>query len=281
MKITFLGAGAFGVALSKIAKYNGHEVNFFDPIKFPDISLYDAISGADVVVYAAPAEKATEVLPELDKNTPLICASKGFLSLKPFQDFKDFSLLYGATFAHDIDIALGEAEPKKDSPEFYTLTATSPLSEQIFSTENIKIEYTTDQKGVLLCGALKNVYAIGAGLFGEDDQTTADEAPVIKPYLAEVIPEFMDILKANQVDFRILLLSCGTADLIITCTPESRNFRLGRALKTGQKTDGLGTTEGLFVISQIENNPDFVLPASATVLKNIIKIVKEKRNAKS
>ncbi|MBP3899674.1 glycerol-3-phosphate dehydrogenase, partial [Candidatus Saccharibacteria bacterium] len=42
MKITFLGAGVFGSALAKIAEENGHEIRFYDPYKYPDITLSDA-----------------------------------------------------------------------------------------------------------------------------------------------------------------------------------------------------------------------------------------------
>ena len=274
MKITFLGAGVFGTALSNVAKYNGHEVKLYDPIKYPKTTLSSAISGADLVVYAAPSEKIDEILPQLDQDTPLICASKGFLSAKPFARFKKFSVLSGAAFAHDIENILNpsRADSQTTIIKNIVLTATSDLSEQIFSTENITIEYTDDIIGVLLCGALKNIYAIGAGIYGGDE--------VSRTYLENVITEMITILQNNHAKKETLLLSCGATDLVLTCSPRSRNFSFGRALKSQDKSllhefVSKNTIEGLSLIKSIDKFSDFVIPDSATILVDIIKVVKD------
>ena len=284
MKITFLGAGAYGTALSRVANYNGHETKFYDPFKFPDISLNSAIAGADAVVYVAPSEKSSEILPHLDKKTPLICASKGFLSQKPFSEFTDFSVLSGASFADSILKTLTDADTA-DTTKTNTadatetadagdstpikLTGTSDLITQIFSTEEIIIEHTTDVAGVLLCGALKNIYAIGAGYHSSEPSMA---------FLENALSEMAQVLEINGADKETLRLSCGAADLVLTCSDSSRNFRYGQALKkshqgaTAQKPE---LTEGVSAILHLEDYPDFKIPRSATTLKDIIKLVKE------
>lgn len=292
MKITFLGAGVFGLALAKIAEENGHEIRFYDPYKYPDISLSDATNGSDLNIFTAPSSAATEILPNLDKDTPLICASKGFLSLKPFQKFKNFSALGGAGFANEIESAKATEATKttkktasaKNTPKTFTFTASSETAEQVFSTENIKIEFTKDTLGIMLCGALKNVYALGAGLYGEEDSVAAPMS-----YLESAISEMQQISKANHADPETLRLSCGAADLVLSCSEKGRNFRFGRELKAQIEKDGLdtqnsspnssSTVEGLSVIMSLENYPEFSVPSSANLFNDIVKTVKESKRS--
>ncbi len=269
MKITFLGAGDFGSILSDIAIYNGHETKFYDPLKYPNVTLNEAISGADVVVFTAPSTAAPVLLPKLDADTPLICASKGFLSLKPFSRFKNFSVISGAGFSKDIRAALDiESEDVKD----VVLTASSELSEELFSTERIRIEYTHDTLGIMLCGALKNVYAIGAGYYGSGELSLG--------YLENVISEMLDILEINDADKDTLRLSCGAADLVYSCSEKSRNFRLGALIKAGddnkiQKFVSENTLEGLNIIKSLQDYSDFIIPNDTPMIVDIINLVKE------
>ena len=147
MKVSFLGAGLYGEALGKLAELNEHEVKYYDPYRFPDIKLKDVISEAEAIVYVAPAEAYQELLSELPAEIPLILASKGFVSMKPFARFKDFSALGGAAFAEDIM----EMKPKNGLPIF--LTASSPLAAEIFTTDFVTIEYADDTKGIVLLGS--------------------------------------------------------------------------------------------------------------------------------
>lgn len=261
MKITFLGAGVFGTALAKIAEDNGHEIRFYDPYKYPEKTLSDTTNGSDLNIFTAPSSAADDILPNLDKDTPLICASKGFLSQKPFSDFKDFSALGGAGFAKDIK-----------ETEKVTFTTSSETAENIFSTENTHIEYTTDTLGIMLCGALKNIFAIGAGLYGE---TSSPAAPM--SYLESAISEMQKILESNNANPETLRLSCGAADLVLSCTEKSRNFRFGRALKNGDfHPEENVTIEGLLVIESLNKYPNFIIPDSANLITDIINAIKEK-----
>ena len=270
MKITFLGAGVFGTALAKVAEENGHEIRFYDPFKFPDITLKDATNGSDLNIYTAPSNAAKDILENLDKETPLICASKGFLSLKPFENFKDFSALGGAGFAEQIE----NAEQTESSTSTITFTTSSEAAETIFSTENIKIEFTKDTLGIMLCGALKNVFALGAGLYGESDSTAAPMS-----YLESAVSEMQQILKANHADPETLRLSCGAADLVLSCTEKGRNFRFGRDIKNG-KTNTKETVESLSIINSLETCPDFVIPESAHLFNDIINTIKDQNVTK-
>ena len=267
MKITFLGAGVFGQALAKIAEDNGHEIRFFDPYKYPDITLSDATNGSDLNIFTAPSSAANDILPDLDKDTPLICASKGFLSLAPFADFRDFSALGGAGFANQVNAAKNATTEAKS----IIFTTSSETAETIFSTENIHLEYTNDTLGIMLCGALKNIYALGAGLYGE---STSAVAPM--SYLETAISEMQTILVANSANKDTLKLSCGAADLVLSCSEQGRNFRFGRSLKNHEAIDDHTTVEGLTIINSLNNFPDFVKPDSVKLFDDIINTIKEK-----
>ncbi len=276
MKITFLGAGVFGSALANIARDNGHEIKFYDPFKYPDITLHDTTNGSDLNIFTAPSSATKNILPELDKDTPLIIASKGFVSLKPFQDFKNISALGGAGFANEIESA--ENQTENQTNHTITFTTSSETAENIFSTENIKLEYTDDTLGIMLCGALKNIYALGAGLYGETGSTAAPMS-----YLETAIAEMKQILELNHANPNTLRLSCGAADLVLSCTEKGRNFRFGRELKTAlvEKTTSqdtaktFETTESITVINSLNNYPEFIIPESANLINDIINTVKE------
>ena len=271
MKITILGAGAFGKALGDVAEYNGHVVKFYDPAVFPNVTIEDTVSEAEAIIYVAPSDKHSEILPHLPKDVPLICASKGFLSTKPFLKFQNFSALGGAAFATDI------TSKKKN----VTLTSSSDLAEHLFSTEKITVEYTPDTLGILLCGSLKNVYAIGAGLYGNHDQkdrnqetdnAAKENITHFMPYLETAVTEMRQILAANHADENTLKLSCGAADLVLSCSPSSRNFRFGLVIKNHESKED-ATTEGLAVIESLSGAEDFVIPESVTTFKDITKAV--------
>ncbi|MBQ3306106.1 hypothetical protein IJH02_01570 [Candidatus Saccharibacteria bacterium] len=273
MKVTFLGAGAFGSVLGNITKENGNEVKFYDPIKFPKNKLEDAIKDAEVIVYVAPSAAAKRLLPKLPKDVPLICASKGFVSMKPFEEFEDFSALGGASFSEDLEKGYSPYDNE------IVLTASSELSEQLFTTDYLQIEYFDDTYSILLCGALKNVYAIGAGMHTENRPAgvnprmmTADDAV----FMRAVAFEMPEVLEANGADPEAMMLSCGLRDFTLTATEGSRNYRFGKTLKENPGVSGLeigSTVEGVAVIESLKDYPEFEIPESAEILKDIIEKV--------
>ena len=320
MKLAILGAGAYGTALASVLKYNGHEVNFYDPYKYPKTTLASALNAAEAIIFCAPSKAFSEIAKDLPKDLPLIIASKGFLSLAPFADFTDFSVLSGAAFADDI---LNETPPFGDQ---IALTATSHLCETLFSTELIKIEFTTDARAVLLCGSLKNIYAIYVGYISTknaknaensknasakkaetaDDKTaktaseTADnktakaasEAADDQALFSSIFHELEDLLFENDSDPSVARLSCGLPDLILSSSPDSRNFAFGQLLaenevakaKNGSSAENnssniksflsKNTVEGYNALT----SPDFKqlkVPSTAKLLNKTINLVKE------
>lgn len=257
MKITILGAGAFGSALGEVLTTNGHSVNFYDPIKYPEIKLSDALTNTEVMVMAVPSHAVKKLLPDLPKTLPLIMTTKGFLSLAPFKEFTQFAVMSGGTFAAD----LLAKHPT-------TVTGTSQIAKDIFTNNWLTVEYSDDTRGVMICGSLKNIYAIGAGLKNLDRHT-----PEFNNYAGNVLSELYQILEANRCNQATANKSCGITDLIITSTPASRNFTFGRELAKNPNLtlrDVSVTTEGLFAAYNITHTLDFKKPSDTPLLDEVL-----------
>ena len=241
MNVTILGAGRFGMALSKVLSDNGNTVKYFDP-KENGLTLEGALEGTGAAVMAVPSEFAMEAamgLPEWVRKVPLILATKGLMDPGMFAEFEKFIVISGPAFADDI---LAGAK--------CTLTATAELGRELFENEQVTIELTNDISGVMLCGALKNIYAIGAGMLPEYDSTSAE-------YIERAHVEMGRYLVEHGAEAETAELACGIGDLILTCSGEqSRNFRCGRMLAEGVGLDEilkeLGTVEGLGALERVD-----------------------------
>lgn len=260
MRVTILGAGAFGNALREVLLENRHEVKFYDPLKFPETSLPDTTSNAEVVICAIPSDLAGETLSQLDPNLPLINASKGFLTLEPFKRFPSFSIISGGAFADQLE----NHQPT-------VLTATSDLAADLCKTDWLKVEQTQDYLGVTLCGTLKNIYAIGAG-----EKSLKPNTADFRAYIEKSLAELKFILSANNADPATADLSCGKLDLIMTCAnPKSRNYQFGDLIRRRNHLDPSTVTQTTEGLSAIQNLPasNLSIPAGCEIIHHIIERV--------
>ena len=267
MKITIFGAGVFGTAIGSILEENGHVVEYYDPVKYPEKGLTSVIAESEVNVLACPSHAAPKLMLFLPHDKPLICASKGFLTDASFKPWgNNFSVLSGGAFAADL---------MKKNPA--VLTATAPIVKQLFQTSWLTFDETTDNIGVLVCGAMKNIYAIGSGYWGLTYGTTDFD-----DFINSALAEMKTIVAANGGKPGTVDLSCGLRDLVITCASSaSRNYDFGTKLKKdpelGTKylsgATRLQTTEGVTTIAQISRTPTFKKPANTPILNRIIALV--------
>ena len=129
----------------------------------------------------------------------------------------------------------------------------------------MKFDTTNDKLGVLMCGALKNVYAIKAGLLKLKPNSKKKE-----DYIYDVVKEMALILDENLADLKTIKLACGMKDLILTCGINSRNYRFGveYSMDSNCKTDQ--TVEGLSALRRIKRG-DIIVPEKAVILREILK----------
>jgi glycerol-3-phosphate dehydrogenase (NAD(P)+) len=105
---------------------------------------------------------------------------------------------------------------------------------ELFRTERFRIYSTTDVLGVEVAGALKNVFAIAAGMGDGAEAGYNTKAMVITRALHEMT-RFGERLGGDPKTFSGL---AGTGDLLVTCTsPASRNRRVGEELGRGKTID--------------------------------------------
>ncbi len=253
MKIAILGAGAFGTALGGILASNGYDIDYYDS-KIMDEPLREVLDDAEMILLAVPSKAVPYLLPHLPKKKPLIIATKGILSDQTFKDFDDYMILSGPGFAVDI-------KAHKQTK----LTATDKRIIEMFGTDYLTFDTTDDEKGVLMCGALKNVYAILAGLLGLKVGTEKHEK-----FLKDVEKEMKLILAANGARAETVDLVCGKGDLRITCNYPSRNFEFGDKLKDNPDYQPEKTVEGISALKKIKRG-EIEIPEKAVLLLDLIK----------
>ena len=261
MKIAILGAGAFGTALGGILADKGFDIDYYDS-KVEKESLAEVLEKAKYIVLAVPSAAAPHLLPYLPKNIPLIVATKGFLDAHNFKDFKDYMILSGPGFAADIKAG-------KET----LLTATDQRIIDLFSTDYLHFDFTDDKNGVLMCGALKNVYAILAGYTLESGRGTK----IHQQFLTEVAEEMKALLSVNAASPDTVDLACGFGDLELTCALPSRNFEFGQILKKNLKAKPEKTVEGLTALAKIKRG-EIKVPDTAVKLKKLIEISEKWEN---
>lgn len=254
MKIAVLGAGAFGTALGGILANKGYDIDYYDS-RLESEKLGDVLADAKYVVLCVPSKTVPHLLPYLPKNKPLIVATKGILSDKTFAEFNDYMILSGPGFADDIKAG-----------KQTKLTATDARIVDLFSTDYLTFDDTDDKRGVLMCGALKNVYAIIAGLRKLEPGTEEH-----KKYLKDVAREMKILLAANGAKSDTVDLVCGKGDLKITCAYPSRNYEFGRILRENPEAKPEKTVEGVSALKRIKRG-EIVVPEEVAILQELMEI---------
>ncbi len=222
---------------------NNHTVNYYDPFVYPDYTLEAATFNAEAIVVAVPSNVLPDMMltyPNNLRSLPTIIATKGLRDLTVFKDFSLLSVISGPAFAQEI------LDGKSA-----TLTASDPFVLNIFQNGQIFIELCDDVNGILMCGSLKNIYAIGAGFHSESENEVA-------ALVAHAHNETERYLSDHGAQGSTANYACGLGDLILTCTsPTSRNFTCGQRLKKGEKLskilEDLKTVEGVNALKEIDN----------------------------
>lgn len=258
MKISILGAGAFGTALGGILAGNGYDIDYYDSTLEKEY-LAENLASAAFAILCVPSKVAPYLLPHLDKGKPLIVATKGILTDNYFTEFADWMVLSGPGFASDI-------KEKKHT----LLTVTDERIKKLFAAPYMGFDETRDRLGVLMCGALKNVYALLAGY-----KHLKPGSPENSLYLKMAAEEMKKLLEINGAKPETVELACGMGDLKLTCAPQSRNYTFGYKLSSNADYLPECTVEGLSAIKRIKRG-EIKVPDNLTILDEILEITKGK-----
>jgi len=256
MKIAIIGAGVYGTALGGVLAENKYNVEYYDK-KNEELKLEDVLSGASYYMICVPSNVVPLIVPDLPKDIPMIMATKGVLSDEIFRDYKDYMVISGPGFADDI----------KNHQETH-LTATDQRVIDLFTTDYLDFDYTDDNKGVLMCGALKNVYAVQAGYLGleRDSDEWLD-------YIDKATGEMKAILELNDAKASTVDHACGIGDLKLTCGYPSRNYEFGDKYSHDSSYRPEKTVEGLSTLKLIKDD-EIKIPANIVILKEIMNAFK-------
>lgn len=277
MKVSFVGAGSWGTALSMVAADNSHEVKLWDREKdhieimkktrrndryldgaalADNIELTDNIEyclkGADVVVLAISSQAYRSVMEKfskyIDENVIIVNVAKGIENttllrisevIKEFLPNNKFVVLSGPSHAEEVSLKMPTTlvSASKFQKE-------AELIQDLFTTEYIRIYTNPDVIGVELGGALKNIIALAAGItdgmgFGDNAK-----AALMTRGIREV--NRLGITLGAKVETFTGL--SGVGDLIVTCTSmHSRNRRCGILIGKGLSRDEAEKEVGMVV----------------------------------
>lgn len=260
MKITVLGAGAWGAALAKTLHENGNSVHLWDintsllaelqqgrsekllpgvplPTDWktePDFAK--AVGGCEVLVLAIPSQHFREVAVKL-KGHPgtFVSVTKGIeyetgetmsRILRELAPADRVVALSGPSFAREVALGVPTSVVCACEDE-----GTAKTVQGLFHRPEFRIYRSTDVLGVEYGGALKNVIAIAAGVgdgLGYGDNT---KAALVTRALSEM-RRLGVACGAQPATFAGL---SGLGDLMLTCfSKQSRNHDLGERLGRGE-----------------------------------------------
>jgi glycerol-3-phosphate dehydrogenase (NAD(P)+) len=273
--IAVLGGGAWGTALAIAAHRAGNAVRLWardaatidtinrdrqnprylpgfaiDPAILATSDAAEALEGSDCVLAVVPAQQLRSALAGLATDIPVratvVLCAKGIeqstgklLSTVVAEELsgRPIAALSGPSFATDLARALPTAvviaSPDQDRGE--------ALARRL-SSDSFRCYSSDDLIGVEIGGALKNIFAIGAGtVAGAGLGASAQAALVTRGFV-----ELRRFAAAFGARPETVMGLSGFGDLMLTCaSTQSRNFSYGVALGRGEPVEGRPLAEGV------------------------------------
>ena len=265
--VAVLGGGSFGTATAKVLAENGHTVHFWmrdenqarelaekhtnsrympgveiEGDLQPTTDFATAVAAADTVFVAIPSKAFRDVIRahagEFRPGQIVISLTKGI-------EREGFKLMSEILQEEIPRTRIGVLSGPNLAAEIVNreLTATVIAAKDpdvrrevqaLLGCEYFRVYANVDVYGVELSGALKNIYAIVAGMGAALDLGENARAMLLTRSLAEM-SRFAVSLGANPMTFMGL---AGIGDLVVTCTSsKSRNYRVGYAVGKGTALD--------------------------------------------
>jgi glycerol-3-phosphate dehydrogenase (NAD(P)+) len=270
MKIAVLGAGAWGTALaSRLAHNLDHRVTLWgrnaetiasiaashkSPRYLPDIelspalaattSLNEALDHTELIILGAPVAATEGLLRELPAHSraAIVSLAKGFVAhdeavrllpdvLNAFGSERNVAtgLLSGPSFASETarGLPLALVCAMSDGARASELA-------HVLRDPAMRVYASEDTIGVSLCGALKNIFAIAAGITDGLKLGANARAALVTRGLAE-LRRLVEACGGNPDTVSGL---AGVGDVLLTTTGDaSRNRQVGLQLAAGKSLD--------------------------------------------
>ncbi|KAG0026072.1 glycerol-3-phosphate dehydrogenase [Podila clonocystis] len=267
-----------GMNLTDIINTKHENVKYLPGIQLPEnvVACPDLIKtceDATMLVFVVPHQFVSGICKQLKGKIPANCKAislikgvdvneDGFrLITDMIQDALGIRscVLSGANIANEV-----AEERFCETTIGYRNKADGVLFKEIFNTPFFRVNIVEDVVGVELCGALKNIIAIGGGLVDGLKLGDNTKAAIIRIGLYEM-RKFSQMFYKDVKD-ETFFESCGVADLITTCAG-GRNRKVAEAHVTtgksfdqlekemlnGQKLQGTSTAKDMFNILSKRN----------------------------
>ena len=283
--VGIVGAGAWGTALAVTSRRAGRDVliwayepetlaginrNHRNETYLPGVKLDRAIeatarlnevANCDLLLMATPAQHvrkiAGEIAPYLRPEQPLVLCSKGIEQttgklisevVEEVVPRPQIAVLSGPSFAAEVARGLPAAVTLATGEETLGRALAYALSHPPF-----RCYWSDDAIGAEIGGAVKNVYAIAAGIVAGKKFGASAHAALVTRSFAEMV-RFGATLGARR---ETLMGLSGLGDLVLTCgSPQSRNMSLGIELGKGKSLEEvlgkrIAVTEGVYTASAL------------------------------
>lgn len=275
-RIGLIGLGNLGTVVGDLIAHNGHEVVGWDHetavvdeitrthrnSKYLDgVELHQSFSATDdidtvvgscdIVFIALPArfieQSLTPAIDSIRSRTIVVNMAKGidirsgltaFQTLGELLPGQPLVMLSGPSianeFAHGMPTVVVIAGPDRAD----LLRVSTVLDNRYFRTR-----FSDDATGVELGGILKNIYAIGLGIFDGQGVTSVNFRAV---YLTIALEEMARVGTAAGARLETFLYLAGIGDLLATALSEhSHNRRLGQLLAEGRTREWIREEMGV------------------------------------
>jgi glycerol-3-phosphate dehydrogenase (NAD(P)+) len=267
VKISVIGAGAFGTAMAAVAARCDNEIVLWahdpkvaetiasthtNPLYLPNVAIPDnvratsdldeAAAFSNTIFMVVPSHVYRDVLgrlkPRFGGPVNVISGTKG-IEIETQrrmsevteevlgEGLKAFGVLSGPTFA--LEVARGDPTAAVVASRDVNF---AQQMQQALSCTSFRLYHTTDVVGVELAGSLKNVIAIAAGVLEGLGLGSNTNAALITRGLHEMTK--LGVALGGRLETFAGL--AGMGDLVLTCTGSlSRNRSLGVALGQGKQ----------------------------------------------
>lgn len=286
MKVTILGAGAYGLALSNVLLKNKNNITVWTPFDEEKkelletkkssrlcgyrlneglnitTNLEEAIDEAKLIVIAIPTAYITDTCKKLKKylkkNQYICITSKGIEQdsclfiheiIKKQLRTRNVGVISGPSFAVDLinSVPVGLSVASKSK-------RTLNIIRNAFCNDCFKLYPTNDVIGLEICGALKNIVALASGIIEGMNYPISTQALLI----TDCMHDIRLLIKSLGGSKETILGFAGFGDILITCTSsKSRNYCYGKMVGSKKSINELeeyrnsNTIEGIYTLKSI------------------------------
>ncbi len=281
MRIGVIGAGSWGTTLANLLAKKGLEVMLWayeadlvvrlqkhqvNDIYLPDCKLStrltytsdleEVVADQEVLVLVPPSQVMRTVMsriaPLVKPNCLLVSASKGIENDTLLTMSEVLAEVFGRSMVSRSAFLSGPSFAKEVSAQLPTAVTVasenSALADQVqdlFSTDYFRVYTNSDVMGIELCGALKNVIALAAGVsdglgFGYNTRAAL---------ITRGLVEMARLGQRKGASLETFYGLAGMGDLVLTCTGDlSRNRSVGMELGRGRRLEEI--LEGMQMVAE-------------------------------